>query len=72
MTLVLSLDECIRANASLIKAVQSSDVRALKDILAALCASDVRKDRTGGCWRATSWERANDTEIAQAFKKSEI
>ena len=42
MALVLSLDECIRANASLIKAVRSSDVRTLKDILTALSGSDVR------------------------------
>ena len=39
---MLSLDECIRANASLIKAVRSSDVRTLKDILTALSGSDVR------------------------------
>ena len=42
MALVLSLDECIRVNASLLKAVRGSDIGALKDILDALKASDVR------------------------------
>ena len=55
MSLDLTMDECIRVNASLLKAVKSSDMGALKDILASLKAADVRNKlkvrglRAGAC-----------------------
>ena len=40
--LTLTLDECIRVNNALIKAVKSSDNGALKDLIASLTTSDVK------------------------------
>jgi hypothetical protein len=42
MSFVLSLDECVRVNASVLKAVQSEDFGTLLDILARLKASNVK------------------------------
>ena len=42
LSLNLTLDECIRVNNNLLKAVKNAEIGAIRDIISALAASDVK------------------------------